>query len=235
MNPSHHGRMAKFFAAVVTLLGAISIQASQVDVQILAADYSIALTVVSNHFSYSRTTVSAAPFSDSMDILGRDYSFDPSCHALAEGRAGLFEVEGHTFAHGISESMHANNEVRNQIQFSPVADQTQTIGIQATFGGLESYTTGSARLFDLSLNQEVWTYGWGYFGIGADTLWEVETAFQASHQYELTMMTAMDASNDSESVLLQVTGLAAIPEPSAIAIFSLSCAMLLTGRNRRSP
>lgn len=233
MKPSLHGRMLQSLAFVITLLSAISIQASDLDVQILNANYSAFVSVSSNSITTSRVTVSPMPTSDSAIV----YDSDGFHRAQARASSYLFGLDVNTQAYGFLDYLFARAAATNQIQFVPLEDRTQSIAIELIPGGNAMFTEGAVTLLDLSSQQVVWSQSWYYWintpNISKTNWFYFDTEFLASHQYELSMYTAMNAGHDSESIKMQVIGLAAIPEPSAIAIFSVTCATLLVGRKRR--
>jgi len=167
-----------------------------------------------------RTTESLAPISDSMltPPVG-----DPLYYNQAEASAGLFEVQVYTYGLSIFTWAHAWAASSNYFRFAPLADQTQTVSID--FSGWNSYfCSGSVALFDITSQTELWRYGWSGMADLLSIPWDdssfshallsLETEFLVSHQYELTMSTDSSGATDSEGMLISLTGLQVIPEPS---------------------
>lgn len=182
----------------------------------------------------SRTTISPFPISDEIGLpLVEGFGAGGTNYAIAN--AGLFEVSDRT-GWGI-----ANASATSDLWFIPLADQTQTIGIQICAVGAtqpQIFTGGQVSLFDLTAGSELWNYSWSvrvdpYAGQG-NVPWDPEdnstanfnldTTFLASHQYELTMMTCSCAGDDTEIVQIQLSGLDAVPEPTVIGLILLALA-----------
>jgi hypothetical protein len=159
----------------------------------------------------SRLIVSAIPISDEMDCITSN-SYTVGLHTNEE------VASANNFGAFVSTAWVGNASATNQIWFSPVMDQAQTLEIQiATFAASAS---GSVGLFDLTANSTVWKYFWDYsnpYYSSNNIPWNpnsvgnadfnVTTPFLASHQYKLTMVTACSAADDSESSSVQLTGL----------------------------
>lgn len=136
-----------------------------------------------------------------------------------------------------------------ELTFAPLTSGTASIGLDF-FGANEwYYSDGYASLFDVTLNQTLWNYGWAY-GSPSTVPWtnnyegvawkshatvSVETDFSASDTYRLTMNTDTDANYDSQNVQIQLFGIqAAVPEPSTYALIGLGAATWLVLRRRRA-
>jgi hypothetical protein len=186
--------------------------------------------------SVSRNNVSATPISDE---LAFPVSWaNVTNYAIAN--AGLLTSHVQT-GWGI-----AYASATSQLWFSPLSDQTQTIGIYISCGGLSVSDDGSVSLLDLTSNTELWNYSWGMANVPpANFPWNsgpystanfnVDTDFFASHQYELTMETASQAGSDDESAQIQLTGLAVVPEPSSTSLLLTICSasLMFIRRQRR--
>jgi hypothetical protein len=162
--------------------------------------------------------------------------------------SSLFEVEANTWARCLySPGPTASAIATNQIQFSPLMDATQTVGLRF-FGWNEwYYSAGSVRLFDATAGVELWNYGWEgqdrrnvpWIDPVGGTDWRAaaalnpETDFLASHQYELTMYTVTGANHDDQRILIQLTGLEVIPEPSTTLLLAVCGAALVILRRRK--
>ena len=191
----------------------------------------------------SRTTISSSPISDEIDVPIDPGTFGgPTItHALAD--TGLFVVSDQT-GWGF-----ANASATSQLWFSPLVDQTQTIGIQINAVGAtqpQEFTGGQVSLLDLTSDSELWNYNWSVEvgpNVGSGNVpWDpadpstanfsLDTDFLASDQYELTMQTYSNAGDDTESVQIQLSGLQAVPEPSSICLILLFLAGLPAVRCR---
>jgi hypothetical protein len=152
----------------------------------------------------SRLEMSSSPLNDEIDMPYPEYFSNAVNHAIASGN--YFDVStavGWGFA---------NAAVTNQIWFSPLTDQIQTLelGIQiySLFGN-----SGSVSLFDLTANSELWNYYWNNYSNNiafnnngnADS--NLVTSFLATHQYQLTMALSSNAGDDTDSAQIQLTGL----------------------------
>jgi hypothetical protein len=183
----------------------------------------------------SRTTILASPISDEIAQPYQEYFPTATNYAIAQ--AGLLVVYAQAGWGG------ANAEATSQLWFSPLSDQTQTIGIQLSRGGLSFDGTGSISLLDLTSNTELWNYSWDYYG-PVNFVWDpdsgfsaslnVDTDFLASDQYELTMIAESQAGDDDGSAQIQLTGLNAVPEPST-TLFLAGCgiSLMIFRRQRR--
>jgi hypothetical protein len=169
----------------------------------------------------SRNNVSAAPISDELSF---PVSWVPTTN-YAIANAGLLSSYTHA-GWGI-----ANASATSQLWFSPLSDQTQTIGIHISCSGLSVGDGGSVSLLDLTSNTEFWNYNWGIdFQPPANFPWDsseaygtanfdVETDFLASDQYEVTITTISNAGDDNASAQIQLTGLQVVPEPAVLPLF----------------
>jgi hypothetical protein len=184
----------------------------------------------------SRTTTSASPISDEIDQPYPEYFPNATNHAIAS--AVLFVASVQT---GWGS---ANASATSQLWFSPLSDQTQTIGIHISCGGLSVSDGGSVGLLDLTSNTELWNYSWDNLDVPANFPWDsgepfttanfnVDTDFLASHQYELTMITASQAGSDDESAQIQLTGLEVVPEPSTTLFLAMCGASFIISRRHR--
>ena len=240
-----HKTMVRCVACFSSLLFVGSIYAQPLNVVVSGAQYTTYVEAsgypYTTYPSISRTTTSSSPISDEIDL---PYDkFPPNTtgninHAITV--ASLFEVSAQT-GWGM-----ANASATSQLWFSPLVDQTQTVGIiihNNTFG---PWTEGSISLLDLTSNSELWNYGWsfGFNQRSGNVPWDpgseytvanfnLDTDFLASHQYELTMETGSQAGDDMESAQIQLTGLQVVPEPSTTLLLAACGAALVISRRRR--
>jgi hypothetical protein len=244
-----HRWVVRDAACLMSLLFVGSVYAQPLDVAVSSAQYTTYVEAEGwppdTYPPISRTTVSSFPISDELDFPTA-YSGPPSFvtnHAIA--CAGLFLVSDQT-GWGM-----ANASATSQLWFSPLADQTQSIGIQIlAFGdrGPLAFTGGQISLLDLTTNSELWNYSWNENGLvgpltGAGNVpWDpadpstadftINTDFLASHQYELTIMTDSNAGDDDQSVQIQLTGSEVVPEPSSVCLLLMALLGLPAARWR---
>jgi hypothetical protein len=230
-------RAAVVFVALLWIVGAcaqpldIALSGAQFTVHVEAQGYPL-----DTYPRVSRTTVSSAPVSDRIDVLRSDYGI--MNHAIAS--AGLFEVSDQT-GWGM-----ANASATSRLWFSPLADTTQTLGVDISISsGHGPFTAGSLSLLDLTANSELWNYNWSYCSPGnipwsqpvswwtGSLSFNLQTGFLASHQYELTMQASSSAGDDSQQVSIQLTGLEVVPEPSAACLLAVFGAAFWMARRRR--
>lgn len=186
----------------------------------------------------SRTSVSATPISDSVHLHG-DGAFPPE--AWAEASSSLLGVEAFTSAHNSGGLGSASAWASNHIVFSPVAVENDLLTLQFQGMGRWSFSAGSAKLFDLTYGTEIWSYGWNYatggnvvFDPNGTALINAPTEFLPEHQYDLRLYTQTYPGDDSQSMHIQVGGLALVPEPATGALLSLS-ALVMFMRRRLNP
>ncbi len=221
-------RIVYYAACIISLFLTAGIYAQSLNISVSKAQYTTFVEAegwpIDIYPSISRTTTSSSPISDAIERPNEKWGGLLTNHAIA--RAGLFEVSDQT---GFG---FANAAATSQLWFSPLADQTQTIGIEiyALSGGFyHSWTGGRVNLYDLTSNSEVWNYSWDYNDYNGNIPWNtgtganftLDTDFLRSHQYQLTMMTSSNAGDDRESVQIQLTGLVAVPEPASVCLILL--------------
>lgn len=235
------GLLGIALACSMLLLSSGSMSAQPLYITVSSAQYTTYVEAGGPSISpISRTTISPSPFSDEIDIMLGDPSDPSSLNSHAVASAGLFAVSEQTWRTA------AVAEAVSQLWFSPVADQIQTLNIQIDQG--VPYDEGQISLVDLTANFELWNYGWNVYGpsdvpvlvpLGNNVPWNtsigaanfnVVTEFLASHQYELTMIAASDATDDSERVDIQLNGLQVVPEPSIAVLLALCGATLAIWR-----
>jgi hypothetical protein len=183
----------------------------------------------------SRTTTSSSPVSDEIDLPYPEYFPDATNHAIAN--AGLLVVYAQAGWGG------ADASATSRLLLSTLSDQTQTIGIQLSRGGLSFDGVGSVSLLDLTSNTELWNYSWDYYGPvnflwdpgsgGSSANFNVDTDFLASDQYELTMIAESQAGDDAGIAQIQLTGLEVVPEPSTTLFLAMCGASLMIFRRQQ--
>lgn len=204
---------------------------------------------VTTYPAISRTTTSSAPISDEIDQPLTDM-WPGVITNYAIANAGSFTVSDQT-GWGF-----ANAEAVSQIWFSPSISQNQTLNLQISafgHGAPLSYTAGLISLLDLTSNFELWDYSWNAGGsvsvpiqvpAGDNIPWDsqypgtanfsFDTDFLASDQYELTMTVCSNAGDDTEDAQIQLTGLQAVPEPSADILLAVCSALAAVCRRRNN-
>ncbi|HVM61742.1 MAG TPA: PEP-CTERM sorting domain-containing protein [Verrucomicrobiae bacterium] len=218
------------FACFMPLAFIGSTYAQPLDIVVSNAQYA---TYVKANGGGERTTTSPSPFIDQIIATSPPIGGGAPSTNTAFANAGLFTVQDSTFGSALATATF-------QLWFSPLVDQTQTIGIQ--IGNDMNYTGGQCSLFDVTTSSYLWDYGWNFGGPvgggtgiqwGGDSL-NVDTSLRASDEYELTMFTSSSAASDAESPNIQLTGLEVIPEPATWALvsvgLSLSAALLFRHR-----
>lgn len=199
--------------------------------------------------NFSRTMVSPVQIGDSL--------YNPVTGQLsAQADAGQFGISAYTAACGsnlLGYDPFAQNSVANatsELWFSPLTSQTTTINIQISAWNQWQFTSGTLSLLDVTSGNELWNYWWGDFTSqnpgtvpwvitsggdpNATATLQLDTSFNASDTYILTMNT-VTASNpgDSEQILVQLSGLEPVPEPSTVAFLGLGLLALARVRRRR--
>ncbi len=227
-----HKTMVRCVACFGSLLFVGSICAQSLNIAASSAQYTTYVWARDDSGPpISRTTISSSPISDAIVIPIRGGIIIN--HAIAN--AGLFDVSDET---GVG---FANASATSQLWFSPLVDQTQTVGIQISVQNWP-FNGGSVSLLDLTSNYELWNYSW--LGDPGNVPWEpgtyhgaanftLDTDFLASHEYELTMATSSNAGMDHERVQIQLTGLQVVPEPSTALLLAVGGAALAISRRRR--
>ncbi|HVM61650.1 MAG TPA: PEP-CTERM sorting domain-containing protein [Verrucomicrobiae bacterium] len=190
-----------------------------------------------------RTTVSSSPFTDEIYLpMPPHYAFY-AYWAIAS--AGLFEASDQTVG-------SANALAISQLWFSPVVDQTQTLGLH--IGGM-NFTAFEFSLLDVTAGSNVWNCFYSLYTGGFPsgtfpgitnvvvTPWPFPgnggtisfgTSFLASDEYELTLATMSSAGGDAETPWVQLTGLEAVPEPSTWVLVGAGVSVVLSLARRRA-
>jgi len=238
-------RVALFFtwcctALVLTLMNAESARASIMQVEVSSAQFStfVSATYISNGWftTVSRPTISTSPTSDDLNVLG-PAPYDGGGESRAS--SSLISVEAYSAVF----NGHGSAVATNQISFSPLADQTQTLSLLFSSDWRYYYCSGSVDLFDVTANADLWNYNWSGFqgtvpwvptgGIGSATAeLDPETAFLSSHTYRLTMITGAGSASDTDEAMIQLQGLEAVPEPHHGSLLVIGLGGLLAFRKK---
>src|SRR6185503_8812983 len=156
--------------------------------------------------------------------------------ATATASTSPFEVNAYTLAS--TNDDYASAVATFSLLFSPLTDVTADIGLDFGIGIDVVFTGGGARLLDVTANQDVWAYSWG-FNVNGNVPFQLcvvgctppygyiaslalPTDLLASHTYELSLSTDMTANHDAEAARIRATGLQTqpVPEPSILLLFS---------------
>ena len=218
------------------------------------------ITIVSNRLT------SAQPLSDSIHSPGwnfTDKNYTGPLQLEAKADASAFRLETFAQSAGGGQPLgHSRAATLSTTTFSPLATGFGTFNIDL-LGWRQYYGAQLVRLTDLTLGQEVWSYG--YSGLGAnaterferllpsgttyqqDILWEFtgngtesgfhldrDTFLTVTSTYELTLFSTVESqAPETERVIIEWAGaLAAVPEPSTLALLGLGTLVLL--RRRKS-
>ena len=189
----------------------------------------------------SRTNSSPVPISDSL--------YNPVTGQLsAQANAGLFGISANTDAGAAYDpnAVNSHASATSELWFSPLTSQTTTINIQFSGWWQWYYSWGTVSLLDVTSGNEQWDYGWNGFNgtvpwvdTGGSDLREtatlqIDTAFNASDTYYLYMNAQTDSNPaDAEQILIQLTGLEPIPEPSTFTLLGLGSLALAMMRRHR--
>jgi len=180
----------------------------------------------------SRSTVSSNAIHDYTYKEGSAYPQYDAAYAGAD--AELFEISAYAGS-WISDN-YAFAASRLDLIFAPLMDGSETLEI-LFLGYYEFYfSSGYVSLFDNTLDQEMWNYGWSFplrgnvpwisdpydaGGYGTAAL-SVETNFIATHSYALTMYAEVGSNGDRELITVKLSGLEArpIPEPATLILLA---------------
>lgn len=220
----------------------ISVSSAQYTTYVAARDYSQGGATI------SRTTVSATPFSDEIDVPSQYFVDNTQVDNVAIANANLFMVSDQTIVGWAAAT------ATTRYLFSPLADQTQSIGIQIDARGANgiSWTAGQISLMDLTLGSQIWGYSWNPSSLpdlstglsltpepstvpwdttgGITANFALNTDFNQSDQYALAMMVESQAGTDVEFPQMQVTGLQVVPEPNSLPLMFLGLGGLIAIR-----
>jgi hypothetical protein len=198
--------------------------------------------------SGSNSVVSASP--TSIDYINQSPSIltGPNYTAVwGQANAGLFQ----SYAFSNTSQGQYNNSfcdvgAMSDILFSPLSAQTPTLNLQ--FTGYDNWYQSDClvTLSDVTLDQTLWAYGWTAMGSApynfpyvnlytsfyySDSVTvSVPTTFEAGDTYELVIDTDANSNNDNGGAQVQLSGLAAVPEPCPAALAGLAAMLLMLRR-----
>jgi hypothetical protein len=136
------------------------------------------------------------------------------------------------------------------LEFSPVSTGLASISIDFVQSGIAVWSEGLVSLQNLTTNQQMWNYAWTFqfgggpslptflqsigYDYGLPATLNLQTTFNTSDRYLLTMHTRTSANFDGQTSRIQLNGLQAVPEPATMTLLTLAGAgMAIAGRRRR--
>ncbi len=242
-------RVLACLLAAALLAPAIGVAgAPPADISLSSASYATSLTVQDTLdpgdgsppvvlYTQSKNDTSTTALASVLDRLDNDVT------AHAGSQADLFGVSATTTAHGsmtvdgmVYGGAHAAGQTT--LTFNTTQDTVAPLVFDFVGGGYLS-GGGYATLTDLTLAQDVFHYDW-YAGSTANLSLAQTLNLLASHTYGLTLYAYGDASNDSTTTAIDVSGLEltalSAPEPtsSAMVMLGLGLAAFAARRDRRA-
>ena len=185
----------------------------------------------------SRTTESSAPISDSLVSEAAWFN--------ARADADLLRISSYAASdYPLHESATAS--AKSELSFSPEDSALVPISIKVTGWGHWYFSLGSVALYDLTTGTTLWNIDWN--GESGTMPWSVQgdeeprgtaaltinTELLESHDYQLTLFSWVNSQEPSSPhILMQVSGIEVVPEPSVIALMSLSGIGLIAAHSRR--
>lgn len=239
-------------SALALGVGVATITASPLEVNLLGSKYSTYVFVATDvdwSAGVSRTNLSFHPYSDSIYSTFHDPQTPANVGILgADANADLFGVSVRTYCQHNKVFFPEKNSTaiaKSEISFAPLTSGLATLSFDRHVAQEWFYSEGSVSLFDVTANQTLWDYSWTFsqFIPGADRSFNedgsedwtclLETNFDATHTYALSMREQSWADSDNQQIALQLSGLTVVPEPSAFALTGLAAIGLLSSRRRR--
>jgi hypothetical protein len=216
--------------------------ANSVDIVVLDVQHSIDIAInLRGDAPSSQTTTSLDPLSGRLETG----QYGSTAHyALASAQADTFSVAAATVAFGGS----SNAAASTMLTFSVLSNSLTPLTLDFTAGGSAAiFSSGLVGLFDTTIGQSVFSYGWARLGpsnvpwqggqpFGAVSL-SLQPLLLASHDYALTMKVATDASSDSQHVSISVSGLdvlSPVPEPETYALMLVGLGVIGFVARRRA-
>jgi hypothetical protein len=249
-------RRAKTFyltAGLSLMLGLTLSARASFDINLLNAQFSTYVFVATNTgWANGLTDSSTAPAPCSDGLQFTQTSSDGTGqigHLGADANASLFNVLVNTYFNGIGyfPARNATARAESTIWFSPTASGTATFELEHRGAYEWFYSQGTARLFDVTANETVWSHDW-YFGFIPEATridnpdnsisfnYAQNADLDSSHVYSLLLREQSWADADRQFVSLQLNGLAVVsqvPEPSALALVALGFGALVRFRSSR--
>ena len=237
-------RLRLMLCVAVTLWSAAPASADSFSVNLLSTINTVTLRSISwgdLSQSTTQTTTNTAPVNQSL-LLNTTMSNGSTFVEGGIGSADLFEVSTWTQTYGrpISPdslySIHAY--ATTALTFMPIANGTASIDVSFLLGSPGDWTESMVRLVDLTTATNVWALGWGWRDPSMVTLKNTTTTlmtqFDATHQYQLTLLAHSNANGDTQKLTTQVTGLQTVPEPSTLLLMGIGAGAGAI-RRRRHP
>lgn len=222
---------------------------------LLAASISISaapVTMTDSHFTISvsrgrwepgglnletRSTESVVPINDSF--------MSQETLLIAHAEADLLRIS--TFAAADYPNYDtASASAKSEITFSPAANTLMPIGIEAIGWDHWYFSIGNVSLVDVTTGTTLWDFAWD--GLSGTMPWldqggvepkataslALNTELFESHDYRLTMFTSVNSQEPSlPQILIQVTGIQVVPEPTVFALVVLAGIGLVATRGQR--
>ena len=132
------------------------------------------------------------------------------------------------------------------VNFSPSSTDVVPIFIDVIGRGHWYFSLGSISLYDVTAGAMLWNFDWN--GTSGTLPWvdhgsveprgtaslTMDTALLQTHDYRLTLYSWVNSQEPSSPhIQMQVGGLRVVPEPSVIALMSLTGIALIVARSRR--
>jgi hypothetical protein len=212
------------------------------DVEVLERSYTTLVSTTFQRFigdavvtnSISREISSATPHDDSLVREGRIEATAQANQFAISAFTATLGFGGGTF--GVASTAAATS----QMLFVPVISGVGELVLDFR-GYFEYFFSGaSVRLFDVTSNQQLWSYGWD--GFQGNVPWiddpgparvmatlTLPTLLLSTHTYELSLFTTTTSNPpDSEMITINLSGLKprAVTEPSPLLLFSCAVAGL---------
>jgi hypothetical protein len=194
------------------------------------------------HWGNSRMTVSSTPISDAMYGLVTTTNINGQFPNVAQANTEMFSVSafsanGQRLEDLATGAQNATAGAESQIWFSPLTSGTADIELDFS-QNYEYDVQFYVSLINLTSGQTLWNYEWltGTGTIpfelnsnGRTANLSLETDLNATDSYALDIFTQTFSDHDEELGSIEVSGLAAVPEPCPFALAGLA-ALLLTFR-----
>jgi hypothetical protein len=233
-------------SASSVLLSVSTASADPITINLLSAMFTtrVATWTSFNAIPDTRESTSSAPLSDSLLAPGSvtPFSLRDSIGAIAE--TDIFRVHADTTSTSYPELgpiWSSLSMAKSELLFAPTATGLATIGLSLTKAGSNDFwSEGTVSLFDITANEFLWNHGWDVAAFPGNPLFgppeyghflngtplntgplALDTAFDASHQYQLTLYTLTHSQNDTQNITLEVSGLHVVPEPSTLWLVGL--------------
>ena len=252
--------------AVVAVLGLIGLltpvgaQADPIGINVLSATYSANVTLQVNTSGGAPTTTTtsgSSSVSESLEVHDPFTTIDPNDGSVISSGDYVINASGRADWLGVSEELRqVSNHWQAQavadfdLTFSPVANGTATLGVDVTRSG--EYGSGFGSLFDVTTQQDVWRFYFGFDFGGCDfcpvvvneggiesvpgwsSPFALQTALDAADVYDLHLTSSTFNPGFGTFSSVQVSGLVPVPEPSSLILVGMAIAATLASQRRLS-